>query len=155
MLAVARACSVKGPLSYVRGVAEALPFADGVFDAVLVVTTLEFVGDVEAALREAVRVITPGGRLVAGVLNSEGSWAAARRRSGGRLWKAARFFSETDIRALLKPFGDVKAHRAVYVPAGMARLPSCVFPLIEWLGFRIVPPAGAFIAARVDIRRSA
>jgi ubiquinone/menaquinone biosynthesis C-methylase UbiE len=41
-------------------------------------TTLEFVQDVSAALEEARRVVRPGGRLVFGVLNAEGSWAFAK-----------------------------------------------------------------------------
>jgi ubiquinone/menaquinone biosynthesis C-methylase UbiE len=153
MLAVARECSAGEPPSYLCGVAEALPFSDGVFDAVLTVTTLEFVIDVEVALSEAARVTKAGGRVVIGTLSSKGPWAAGRRRSGDALWTAARFFSEREIKMLLEPFGPVKTHRAVYVPPGAGRLPSSMFLLIEWLGHRAAPSAAAFIAAHVDIRR--
>ena len=44
--------------------AEALPFADGSFDVILLNEVLEHVGDERASLREAARVLPPGGHLV-------------------------------------------------------------------------------------------
>lgn len=151
MLAVAKE-RWGGTASYVRAVAEQLPFCDGVFDAVLSVTTLEFVANVRAALSEAARVLKPGGRLVIGALNSEGPWAASRRKSDSPMWKSAHFFAEHELRALLEPFGDVTLMHAVYVPPGSG-LPSCIFRLVEWIGAHTKPSTGAFIAARVDVRR--
>ena len=43
--------------------AEALPFADGEFDALTFTYLLRYVGDVPATLRELVRVVRPGGTL--------------------------------------------------------------------------------------------
>lgn len=54
-----------------QGVAEALPFADGVFDTALLVTTICFVEDVERTVREAHRVLRPDGRLVVGYIDRE------------------------------------------------------------------------------------
>ena len=51
-------------LSFVRGDALALPFADSVFDAVTISYGLRNVEDTAAALRELLRVTRPGGRLV-------------------------------------------------------------------------------------------
>ena len=46
-----------------RGDAKALPFPDNSFDVAFMVTVLGEVGDVDATLREALRVLKPGGRL--------------------------------------------------------------------------------------------
>ena len=46
------------------GDAERLPLAAGLFDGVVVAFGIRNVGDVDAALREVLRVLRPGGRLV-------------------------------------------------------------------------------------------
>ncbi|HUA40217.1 MAG TPA: demethylmenaquinone methyltransferase [Streptosporangiaceae bacterium] len=51
-------------LSFVAGDALTLPFADGMFDAVTISFGLRNVADTGQALRELLRVTTPGGRLV-------------------------------------------------------------------------------------------
>jgi SAM-dependent methyltransferase len=48
-----------------EGDMEALPFEDGAFDAVVGVNAFQFAGDPRWALREAARVVRPGGRIVA------------------------------------------------------------------------------------------
>jgi ubiquinone/menaquinone biosynthesis C-methylase UbiE len=44
--------------------AEHLPFADGMFDIVVAVSTFEFVTDARQAIRELARVLTPDGRII-------------------------------------------------------------------------------------------
>ena len=48
----------------VRASAKRLPFADGLFDAVVAIEVFEHVGAVGPAISEARRVLRPGGRLV-------------------------------------------------------------------------------------------
>lgn len=48
----------------VRSTSEALPFRDGAFDAVVIVSALEEHRDPGCTLREAVRVVLPGGAVV-------------------------------------------------------------------------------------------
>lgn len=50
----------------VRGVAEALPFDDGSFDAVVSFAVLEHLRDPDAAMMEKARVLKPGGLLLLG-----------------------------------------------------------------------------------------
>jgi SAM-dependent methyltransferase len=66
-------------LDRVRASARRLPFADSTFDAVVAVEVLEHVGAVEPVLREARRVLRPGGRIVivdknAGALDARRPW---------------------------------------------------------------------------------
>lgn len=62
---LARAASRLGTGRLVRGDALALPFAASTMDNVVFVHALHLVGDLAGAMREAARVLRPGGRLVA------------------------------------------------------------------------------------------
>ncbi|GAA6732150.1 class I SAM-dependent methyltransferase [Thermus sp. 93170] len=91
---------------WVEGRGEDLPFPGGRFDVVLLFTTLEFVGDVGRTLREARRVLRPGGALVVGILEALSPWAALYRHlgeKGVRPWTHARFLTREDLAALLGP----------------------------------------------------
>lgn len=70
-LDAARAHAEQSGLSidYVSGVAEALPVEDGSFDAVVCCDVLEHVGDVATAVREAARVLRPGGLYLFDTIN--------------------------------------------------------------------------------------
>jgi arsenite methyltransferase len=56
-----------GRLDVALGSMTNLPLADEALDAVITVNTVYFVEDLEAAFRELVRVVRPGGRVVVGV----------------------------------------------------------------------------------------
>ena len=88
-----------------RGDAQALPYADDTFDAVVLTTVLGEIPDQEAALREIARVLRPGGRLVVGELfgdphyvspgalqrRAEAAGLAFERRTGPGFGYFARF----------------------------------------------------------------
>jgi demethylmenaquinone methyltransferase/2-methoxy-6-polyprenyl-1,4-benzoquinol methylase len=68
MLGAARARLQRTPkladrLSFVLGEAEALPFADGEFDALSFTYLLRYVDDAAATMRELARVVKAGGRI--------------------------------------------------------------------------------------------
>ncbi|WP_120502362.1 class I SAM-dependent methyltransferase [Roseovarius sp. EL26] len=70
----------KGGAEYVEGVAEALPFKDGHFDLVVSYLSLIDISDVSTALREMIRVLRPGGRVL--ITNLTG-WVTASQEHGG------------------------------------------------------------------------
>ena len=79
-----------------QGVGEHLPYARGVFGGVLIVTTLCFVSGPEQVLREAERVLPPGGRLVLGIIPADSAWGrmyAEKGRGGHPVWNQARLLT--------------------------------------------------------------
>jgi demethylmenaquinone methyltransferase/2-methoxy-6-polyprenyl-1,4-benzoquinol methylase len=63
MLAEARTRATAHPVTFIKGEAEHLPFADGEFDALSFTYLLRYVDDRAATMRELARVIKPGGRI--------------------------------------------------------------------------------------------
>jgi ubiquinone/menaquinone biosynthesis C-methylase UbiE len=96
----------------VLGDALALPFLDGAFDLVALITTLEFVTDPIQALSEAIRVAQHG--LILGVLNRQSLLAWRRERSGEALWQMARFFTPTELVRLVQQAATGKRVRILW-----------------------------------------
>ena len=93
---------------------EALPFRDGRFGAVLIITTLCFVADPLAVLREARRVAQPDGGVVLGVVPADGVWGKHYRRLAARgdpFYELAHFFTRPELGALLEAAGLIVARR--------------------------------------------
>lgn len=62
-------CPALPKASFCRASAENLPFADGSFDAVIIIEVLEHVQDVEKTLKEMLRVLSKGGTVMLTVPN--------------------------------------------------------------------------------------
>ena len=58
-----RTPALAGRMTFIAGEAEALPFADGEFDALSFTYLLRYVDDRAATMRELARVVKPGGRI--------------------------------------------------------------------------------------------
>ncbi len=56
------------------GSAESLPFMERSFDGILIALTLCFVEDADQALKECLRVLRSGGRLLVGAVPGDSSW---------------------------------------------------------------------------------
>ncbi|WP_435185719.1 class I SAM-dependent methyltransferase [Halobellus sp. EA9] len=68
---------------FVLGDATALPIATASVDAVVSVSTLEFIPDIGAVLAEATRVLAPSGTLVALVLNTRSEYVQSNLQREG------------------------------------------------------------------------
>ena len=131
---LARARSLGGFL-LVRADALRLPFADGAFDLVAFITTLEFLEWPGEALAEALRVAQQG--LLLGVLN-RWSVLGLHRWLVGLFWPtvydAARFYGVGDLRRLLRSVAGEKARIAWHTTL-FPRWWPCPQASLPWGGF--------------------
>lgn len=93
---------------------DSLPFANALFDRVLLVHAMEESPDPVALLREVWRVLAPSGRVILAVASRNGLWANAERTPFGH----GRPYSRSQLAELvreaeLEPFGWT---RALYAP---------------------------------------
>lgn len=144
-----RAEAAGARLTLHEGRAEQLPFADASFDVVVAVTVLCLVRAPGDVVREAARVLRPGGRLVLGELGRWSLWTARRRIRawfGSKLWQKAHFRGPAALRRLAAGAGlTVECiEGAVFYPpiTGLARL---IAPRDRRIGARMLFGA-AFLA---------
>lgn len=105
-------------VGFVRGDVVALPFESGQFDLVVSVAAAEFVPDRHTMLREAKRVLKPGGRLVLGLLTRDSAWGELYRREGTQrtdsVFTQAHLFTERELPSLLG--GPFVLRKGLYHP---------------------------------------
>jgi ubiquinone/menaquinone biosynthesis C-methylase UbiE len=156
MLARAKEKRAARGLYFIQGRAEALPFRDGTFDLVTLITSLEFVADADRALAEAGRVCR--GRIVVAALNAwslSALFRRARRNVKRTLFRAVRFYNPYELRRALRRqlsppveiastlhFHPLFARRLARTLAGADRL----LTRLGWL-------LGAFLVAAGDVKR--
>ena len=128
----------------VRGNGLALPFRDGSFDVVTMVTALEFITPPMAALEEAARVARRG--LLIGALNrwSPVAWWRRGRASWKRggtpsSYEGAGFFSPRELGRLARGLGERGA---------VVRWQTSLYP-VAWLDAATALPFGAFVVMSV------
>ena len=93
-------------VTYVEGVVEAIPLQDGSASIMWSIATVHHWGDIDAGLREARRVLLPGGRLV----------AIERQTKPGASGHASHGWSEDQANAFMERcrqhgFADVRVER--------------------------------------------
>lgn len=115
MMAVARSKNMS--IIWVEGRAEALPFADADFDAVVSQFGLMFFDDRPAALREMRRVLRPGGRMAVAVCDALAHSPGYDAFAG----LLDRLFGKATGNAFRAPFalGDVSALETLCRKAGL------------------------------------
>lgn len=86
-------------LTAIKGVAEALPFADNTFHTALIVTTICFVDDIDRTLQEAHRILQSDGNLVIGYIDKESSVGQQyqERKDENPFYRDAAFVSTAEL----------------------------------------------------------
>ncbi len=97
----------KRGIKVIKGVAENLPVADSSFDFVLMVTTICFLEDIEAALKETYRILKPNGFLVIGFVDRDSPLGKLyqQRKEKSVFYKEATFYSVKEVVSYLKGAG--------------------------------------------------
>lgn len=106
-------------IEVLKGIAEALPFADGSFDFAVMVTVVCFLDDVARAFREAFRILKPNGILVIGFIDRESELGRQYnlRKEQSRFYRDASFYSVDEIELLLTEAGFSNfAYRQTLLP---------------------------------------
>lgn len=119
----------------VAGDALALPFRDGDFDAVIAAFSLNHVDDPAAGLREAARVVAPGGGLVAGAYAADDTHpakAAAEAAATARGWAPPPWYEWVRSRAV-PALASVDSARTVLDDAGVRGTAEHVRVLVDGL----------------------
>ncbi len=112
---------------YQREVAEAMPFADGSFSAIICLDVLEHVQDLQATIREIARVIAPGGVFVFDTINRTLIarivliWLGERLSAGGPhgLHDYAKFIKPVELYAKLTKNGLEVREMTGFMPSGL------------------------------------
>jgi len=116
-----RATAERVSVSFVKADAEALPFTDGAFDAVLSTFGVMFAPDQEQAARELVRVVRPGGTIalanwtpegfIGGLLATVGKYVAPP----AGVTSPIQWGTEARLRHLFPNVSSVHVERRVFV----------------------------------------
>lgn len=91
----------------IAGVAEALPLRDGQFEQAMMVTTVCFVDNLEVSLREAHRVLKPGGAFLIGLVDRDSPLGTQyqRRKAENVFYREATFYSVEKVVSWLRRAG--------------------------------------------------
>jgi len=105
-------------IAVTHGVAEALPFGDAVFDFALMVMTVCFLDDMDAAFSQTNRVLKPGGTFVIGFVdkNSPLGKAYEQNKRQSVFYKDATFYVVDDLLAYLTKagFGEFSIAQTIF-----------------------------------------
>ncbi|KPJ58156.1 MAG: methyltransferase type 11 [Planctomycetes bacterium DG_23] len=114
------------------GVAEALPFRNASFDFALMVTTICFLDDINAAFKEVHRILKPGGSLIIGFVDKNSSLGKLyqERKADNVFYQPATFFSVEEVVSFLlnTGFKDLKFTQTIFKNLSDIRSAEPVIP---------------------------
>jgi ubiquinone/menaquinone biosynthesis C-methylase UbiE len=151
------ACRSRVPGAEVRlGHAEALPWADGRFDAAIAQLVVAFMDDPHAGVAEMRRIVRPGGTVAFAMWDAEQMqmtnvfWLAARDAGESAAITPLAYRNEPDLRELAERAGLEEIHSG---PIRVSTSYASFDDFWEPFGFGI-GPLGALYAALDDDRRA-
>ena len=114
---------MKDKVEFVQDYAQALPFPDNAFDAVVLGEILEHIPDPDKVLAEAMRVVRPGGRVIAStpIGHEHFDWYHIASEDGG--------WNDQLIENLLRPWGNQVVKVEKIAEDGVN--PSCFLLVLE------------------------
>lgn len=110
----------KRGVASVRADAQSLPIREASVGGVVFIMTLCFVSDPSLALREARRILAPGGRLVIATIALESSWGETYERAareGHPFYRHARLHSIDQLREMLEADWQIERTRSALCEA--------------------------------------
>ncbi|MBV8938667.1 MAG: class I SAM-dependent methyltransferase [Alphaproteobacteria bacterium] len=127
---------------------DALPFPDQAFNRVFLVHALEHCERMEATMREAARVLVPGGRILAVVPSRIGVWAQSHMSPFGY----GRPFSVHQMRELLGSAGltYLRHQAALAVPPFSTRWLLACMPYAEAAAALLAPRFGGLLLVEAE-----
>ena len=143
-------------ITYCAADASKLPFPDNSADGILCFGVLQSVWDSEPFVREAARVLKPGGELWIDALNANGLralWDITGRRLRGKPMHL-RYESPHKLTTTLRNAGfiDQSRHWLPIVPARLQRLQAvCEWSVTQSL-LKVIPPLGALASHSFVVR---
>lgn len=111
-------------IDVIDGEAEKLPFDDSRFDYLLMVTTICFLDDVLRSLKEAYRVIRPGGWIIIGFIDRKSPIGKQylRHKNESVFYKIATFYSSDEVASLLERAGFTDLHFSQTIFHGLTEI---------------------------------
>ncbi len=148
-----RICGLRRALGaggrYAVAGAEALPFPDGAFDLVYCLSTLEHVRDVEAAVREMMRVLRPSGALMLYAPNGWAPYESHYKIFWPPLALAPRFLLRLYLRLRGRPTAFVDSLNCLSVRGCWRLLRRAGATSIEQFGLSSIDGAGSGSGAQL------
>ncbi|KAF5411934.1 MAG: class I SAM-dependent methyltransferase [Euryarchaeota archaeon] len=130
-------------ISFVRGVAESLPFRGEEFDFALMMVTICFVDDVKRSFDEVYRVLTVNGSLIVGFIDKYSFLGRTylHKKENSKFYRYARFYSVDEVMAGLRYAGFRKFEMIQTIFGGLGDI-TAVQSFIEGRG------DGSFVVIR-------